>query len=153
MNSQQCSAKFNAAPDCPYKVPSGIAWSSTASYVVGDEVDFTVAGKLLTFQAVKNNTNVPPNTSTCSSTITMPPNCTWDQLYVSALGQPNGNGTFTGTYAVQSNGSAVSKWNLVSTTGEASSLSFAMVVPTSPLAVGQEVPLVLMPYSAAGLEA
>src|SRR5260370_13890178 len=30
----QCSSKYNATPDCPYKVPSGIAWSSTVSYVV-----------------------------------------------------------------------------------------------------------------------
>jgi hypothetical protein len=151
VNSQKCSSKFNAAPDCPYKVPSGIAWSSTASYVVGDEVDFTVAGKVLTFQAVKSNMNVPPNTSTCSSTVTNPPNCDWDQLYVSALGQPNSNGTITGTYAVQANGSAVSKLNLVSAAGKASSLSFAMVVPTSPLAVGQEVPLVLMPLLGGGI--
>ena len=52
-NAYQCSTRFNATPDCPYKVPSGIAWSSSVSYVVGDEVDFTINGKLLTFQAVK----------------------------------------------------------------------------------------------------
>ena len=52
-SSSQCSPRFNAVPHCPYKVLSGTAWSSTVSYVVGDEVDFTVGGKLLTFQAVK----------------------------------------------------------------------------------------------------
>ena len=142
-NSAQCSPKFNPAPDCPYKVPAGIAWSSTTSYVVGDEVDFTEAGKLLTFQAVKANSNVPPNTSTCTQMV-QPPNCDWDQLFVSATGKTGFKGTVTGTYTVQSNGSAVSLWTIVTSTGK-QAVSFAMVVPPAPLAIGQEIDVVGLP--------
>jgi hypothetical protein len=140
INAVQCSSKFNATPDCPYKVPSGIAWSSTVSYVVGDEVDFTVNSKLLTFQAVKNNTNVPPNTSTCTATI-QPPNCNWDQLHVSATNKGNNSGSLTGTYTIQSNASGILQ---VTPSGNSTS-SFSVVVPTAPLAVGQEIPLVALP--------
>ena len=140
----QCSSKYNATPDCPYKVPSGIAWSSTASYVVGDEVDFTEGGKTLTFQAVINNTNVPPNTSTCTSNVGVPPNCDWDQLYVSATGKSSFKGTLTGTYTVQSNASGASQLTLSTPSGK-QTLSFSMVVPTAPLAVGQQVTLVGLP--------
>ena len=139
-NAYQCSSRYNATPDCPYKVPSGIAWSSSANYVVGDEVDFTVSGKLLTFQAVKKNTNVPPNTSTCTSSV-QPPNCAWDQLYASATGKGSSSGTLTGTYTVQSNGSGVLTVT-PSSGNNGKSVSFAMVVPTAPLAVGQVVPIV-----------
>jgi hypothetical protein len=139
VNSQQCSSKYNPTPDCPYKVPAGIAWSSTASYVVGDEVDFS--GQ--TFQAVKSNMNVPPNTSTCTSTI-QPPSCDWDKLNVSATGDSNQSGSMTGTYTVQSNASAVSKLSLTTNKGKLS-IAFAMVVPTAPLAVGQVVPIAAMP--------
>ena len=141
VNSNKCSSKYNPAPDCPYKVPFGVAWSSTASYVVGDEADFTEGGKTLTFQAVTNNTNVPPNTSTCTSSVKVPPNCDWDQLYVSATGKSNSSGTLTGTYTVQSNGSAV----LQLTPAGQKTASFSMVVPSAPLAIGQEVPLVGLP--------
>lgn len=141
-NAYQCSTRFNATPDCPYKVPSGIAWSSSVSYVVGDEVDFTVNGKLLTFQAVKVNKNVPPNTSTCTATV-QPPNCAWDQLYVSATGKGSSSGTLTGTYTVQSNASAV--LSVIPSGNGGKSVSFAMIVPTTPLAVGQVVPVVGMP--------
>lgn len=142
INRQKCSSKFNAAPDCPYKVPSEIAWSSSVKYVVGDEVDFTVSGKLLTFQAVQNNTNVPPSTSTCTSVTA--PNCDWDRLYVSATGKANSSGTMSGTYSVQSNGSAVSSLTAVASTGNVS-LGLAMVVPTAPLAVGQVVLMAALP--------
>ena len=142
-SSSQCSSRFSAVPHCPYKVPSGTAWSSTVTYVVGDEVDFTVGGKLLTFQAVKNNTNVPPSGNTCTSMV-QPPNCTWDQLYVSASSKSGFTGTLTGTYAVQSNGSAVSQLAFVGPTGTLKA-SLAMIVPTAPLAIGQEVPLVGLP--------
>ena len=142
-NSFKCSSKYNPTPNCPYKVPSGIAWSSTASYVVGNEVDFTISGKLLTFQAVKNNTNVPPNGNTCTSTV-QPPNCTWDQLYVSATNKGGFTGTLTGTYTVQSNGSAMLQLTLVTASGKQTA-SFAMVVPTAPLAIGQEVTFVGLP--------
>jgi hypothetical protein len=140
-NRYQCSSHYNATPDCPYKVPSGIPWNSGANYVVGDEVDSTVGGKLLTFQAVKNNTGVPPNGNTCASNVQVPPNCTWDQLYVSATGKGGGKGTLAGTYTVQSNGSGVLKL----TPSGNPMISFSMVVPTAPLAVGQVVPLVALP--------
>ena len=143
VNSNKCSSKYNATPDCPYKVPSGIAWSSSVSYVVGDEVDFTVGGKLLTFQAVTNNTNVAPNTSTCTATI-QPPACAWDQLNISATGKTASSATITGKYTVQSNGSAVAQLNVVTTTGKMS-IAFAMVVPSTPLAIGQVVPFATMP--------
>ena len=145
VNAVKCSAKFNATPNCPYKVPAGAAWSSSVSYVVGNEVDFTVNGALLTFQAVKNNTNVPPNTSTCASNVTVPPNCTWDQLHVSATNTSGIPGTMTGTYSVQANASAVANLTLVPKTGNNLSIAFAMVVPTTPLAIGQIVPMAAMP--------
>jgi hypothetical protein len=144
VNGVKCSSTYNATPDCPYKVPAGITWSSTTSYVVGDEVDFTVSGTLLTFQAVQNNTGVAPNTSTCTSTVGNPPNCDWDQLNLSATAMGTEKGTLTGTYTVQSNGSAVAKLTVVTPTGKMA-LSFAMVVPTAPLAVGQVVPMAAMP--------
>lgn len=143
-SSYQCSTKFNAAPDCPYQVPSGIAWSSSTSYVVGDEVDFTVGGTTQTYQAVVNNTGVPPNTSTCGPNITFPPNCTWDQVYSSATGRGIFKGTLSGTYTVQANGSAVAQLTASTPTGP-QKVSFSMVVPTAPLAVGQEVPMVALP--------
>lgn len=142
-NTYQCSSKYNATPNCPYKVPAGINWSSSTSYVVGAEVDFTVNGKLLTFQAVKVNTNVPPNTSTCSSTV-QPPNCAWVQLFFSASRKnSSSSGTLTGTYAVQSNASAV--LTIIPSGNGGKSVSFAMVVPPAPLAVGQVVPIVGIP--------
>ena len=73
-----------------------------------------------------------------------PPNCTWDQVYVSATGKSNSKGTVTGTYTVQSNGSAVSQLTIATPTGKQTG-SFAIVVPTAPLAVGQEVTLVGLP--------
>lgn len=141
-NAYQCSSKYNATPNCPYKVPSGIAWSSSVSYVVGNEVDFTVGGKVLTFQAVKVNKNVPPNTSTCTSTV-QPPNCAWDQVYASATGKGSSSGTVTGTYVVQSNASAV--LTVIPSGNNGKSVSFAMIVPTAPVAVGQEVHVIGMP--------
>lgn len=143
INRQKCSSKFNAAPDCPYKVPAGITWNSSVKYVVGDEVDFTVSGKVLTFQAVQNNTNVPPNTSTCTSA-TPPPNCDWDQLFVSATGKVNASGALSGTYTVQSNGSAVASMTAVTPKGNIA-IGLSMVVPTTPLAVGQVVPMMALP--------
>lgn len=143
-NAYKCSTKrFNATPDCPYKIPSGIAWSNTASYVVGDEVDLTVSSKTSTYQTVKNNVGVNPSTSLCSQSV-QPPSCDWVQLVASATGKnSSGTGTITGKYTVQSNGSAVMT---ITPSGSGNGpVSFAMVVPTSPLAVGQEVPFVFLP--------
>lgn len=142
-NKAQCSTKYNATPDCPYKVPSGITWNSTANYVIGDEVDFTVNGSLLTFQAVANNSNVLPTSSTCTSNVQVPPNCTWDQLYVSATGKTGSKGSLTGKYTVQANASGV----LQLTPAGQKAISMSIIVPASPLAVGQEIPLVGLPTS------
>jgi hypothetical protein len=143
-NSYQCSSK--AAPHCPYKVPVGIAWSSTVSYVGGDEVDLkNGAGTSLTYQAAKNNLGVMPglNTNTCSNNGNPPPSCTWVELYSSAAGKNNSaKGTLTGKYTVQPNGSGVLQ---VTPSGGGGSASFAIVVPTTASAVGQQVSIVGLP--------
>lgn len=128
----QCAKSAKPVAGCPYKVPSGKVWSSTTTYAVGAVVDYTVNSTVLTFQAVKGNTNIPPSASLCSATV-KPPNCTWDQLYQSATSgvSPTKNETFTGTYTLQSNGSGVMQ---VST-----GASFSLVVQPAPLAVGQVV--------------
>lgn len=140
-NEAQCSTKYNATPDCPYKVPSGIPWSSSANYVIGDEVDFTVNSTLLTFQAVANNSNIPPSSSTCTPNVQVPPNCTWDQLYSSATGKTGSKGSLTGKYTVQANASGV----LQLTPAGQKAVSMSIIVPASPLAIGQEIPLVGLP--------
>jgi hypothetical protein len=141
-NRYECSPKNNPTPDCPYKVPSGNPWSNTVSYVVGDEVDSTVRGRLLTFQAVKDNIDVIPGPLNICTSKLPPPKCYWDQLLVSATDKnSSGKGSLTGTYSVQSNGSAVLQLTL---SGQ-KTISFAMVVPTAPLAIGQEVSLVGLP--------
>ena len=120
------------------KVPSGKAWSGTTAYVVGALVDYTVGGKVLTFQAVKNNTNVSPSSSECTATV-QPPNCNWDQVYQSAASGVSSTktDTMTGTYTTQSNGSGVMQ---ITPTGGTSS-SFSIVVQPAPLAVGQVIAL------------
>ena len=130
----QCAKNANPVGVCPYKVPSGNVWSSTTAYVVGALVDYTVNSKVLTFQAVKNNTNIAPNSSTCTATV-RPPNCNWDQVYQSAASGVSSTktGTFTGTYNMQSNGSGVVQLS----TGS----SFSILVQPAPLAVGQVVAL------------
>jgi hypothetical protein len=135
----QCAKKSNPVAVCPYKVPSGKVWSSTTAYVVGTLVDYTVSGKVLTFQAVKNNTNVSPSSSTCTATV-KPPNCNWDQVYQSAAsGVPSTKtDTMTGTYTTQSNGSGVIQ---ITPTGATSPSSFSILVQPAPLAVGQVVAL------------
>lgn len=143
-NESNCSPQYKPERDCPYKVPSGVAWNNTTTYLVGDEVDFTVNGKVLTFQAVAKNTNVPPGTSTCSGGV-QPPNCNWVQLIVSAAsGRVNFSGTMTGTYTVQANGAGVMQLILVSG-AITKKVSLAFVVPTAPLAIGQEIPVVGIP--------
>ncbi len=134
----QCAKNGNPVSVCPYKVPSGKTWSSTTAYVVGALADYTVSGKVLTFQAVKNNTNVAPTSSECTATV-LPPNCDWDQVYASAASgvPPTKTGTFTGTYTTQSNGSGVMS---VST-----GASFSILVQPAPLAVGQVVGLQGLP--------
>jgi hypothetical protein len=134
-----CAKNGNPVAGCPYKVPSGKVWSSTTAYVVGAVVDYTVSSTVLTFQAVANNTGVPPASSTCTATL-RPPNCTWDQLYKSALsGVPSTKtGTFTGTYTTQSNGSGVVK---LTVSGASSTSNFSILVQPAPLAVGQVVAL------------
>jgi hypothetical protein len=135
----QCAKKSNPVGVCPYKVPSGKVWSSTTAYVVGTLVDYTVSGKVLTFQAVKNSTNVSPSSSTCTATV-RPPNCNWDQVYQSAAsGVPSTKtDTMTGTYTTQSNGSGVMQ---IIPTGATSGSSFSILVQPAPLAVGQMVAL------------
>jgi hypothetical protein len=135
----QCAKKSNPVGLCPYKVPSGKVWSSTTAYVVGTLVDYTVSGKVLTFQAVKNSTNVSPSSSTCTATV-RPPNCNWDQVYQSAAsGVPSTKtDTMTGTYTTQSNGSGVMQ---IIPTGATSGSSFSILVQPAPLAVGQMVAL------------
>jgi hypothetical protein len=130
----QCAKIAKPVGVCPYKVPSGKLWSSTAAYVVGALVDYTVSGNLLTFQAVKNNTNIAPSSSTCTATV-KPPNCNWDQVYQSAGSGVSATkaGTVTGTYTTQSNGSGVMQLS--------SGASFSLVVQPAPLAVGQVVAL------------
>lgn len=135
----QCAKKSNPVSVCPYKVPSGKVWSGTTAYVVGALVDFTVNSKVLTFQAVKNNTNVAPNSSACTASV-QPPNCNWDQVYQSAASGVSSTktDTLTGTYTTQSNGSGVMQ---VTPTGSTSSSSFSILVQPTPLAVGQVVAL------------
>ncbi len=129
----QCATNARAVGDCPYTVPFGRVWDKTIAYVVGEVVDYTVNSHVLTYQAVENNTNIAPNSSTCTATV-KPPNCNWDQVYQSADGvSPTKTGTFTGTYTTQSNGSGVVTFS----TGA----SFAFVVQPAPLAVGQVVAL------------
>jgi hypothetical protein len=134
----QCAKITNPVADCPYKVPSGNVWVSTTAYVVGELVDDTVNGKVLTFQAVKNNTNIPPTSSTCTATV-KPPKCNWDQVYQSAVYvTPTKTDTMTGTYTTQSNGSGVM---LITPSGTTSSSSFSILVQPAPLAVGQVIAL------------
>jgi hypothetical protein len=136
----QCATKSNPVGVCPYKVPSGKVWSSTTAYVVGTLVDYTVSGKVLTFQAVKNNTDIAPTSSTCTAIVKQPPNCDWDQVYQSAASGVSSakTDTLTGTYTTQSNGSGVLQ---IKPTGAASTSSFSILVQPTPLAVGQVVAL------------
>jgi hypothetical protein len=135
----QCAKNSNPVGVCPYKVPSGKVWSSTTAYVVGALVDFTVNSKALTFQAVKNNTDIPPSSSECTA-IVKPPNCDWDQVYQSAASGVSSTktDTLTGTYTTQSNGSGVLE---IKPTGATSTSSFSILVQPAPLAVGQVVAL------------
>ena len=138
-NEYKCAARHNAVSPCPYKVPSGNTWNSSTPYVVGNVVDSTVGGVLLTFQAVENNTGVPPNGSTCTASV-QPPNCTWDRVYATATSGLVGTqaGTLSGTYSLQSDGSGVMT---LTASGQKNQLMLAIVVPAAPLAVGQVVGL------------
>ena len=144
-NRYQCSPINNPTAPCPYLVPSGNTWNNTTAYVVGAVVDFQESnGKVLTFQAVKKNTNVAPVSGTASvctaSTAKNPPSCYWDQLFTSATNKANAAGTLTGTYTVQSNGSGV----LTVTPSGNPTVAFAIIVRgTSSL--GQEVPIIPIP--------
>jgi hypothetical protein len=142
-NAYQCSSAYNAAPNCPYKVPAGTTWSSTTAYVVGDEVDYKPGTKLLTYQAVANNTGkTPSGTNVCTAT-TRPPKCDWDQLYVSASGNNSTQtGTLSGTYTIQSNGSGVMS---VTVSGQTNAISYALLLSTLPSAVGQQVSIIAVP--------
>lgn len=139
----QCAAKSNPVTHCPYQVPSGNTWNSTTAYAVGAVVDYTVSGKVLTFQAVKSNTNIAPSSSECSSTV-KPPNCNWDQVYQSATSgvSTKATDTFTGTYTVQSNGSGVMQ---LKSTGFTNTSSFTILVQPAPLAVGQVIAIQGLP--------
>lgn len=144
-NESQCSPNHNPVPVCPYLVPSGNAWNSSTAYVVGDIVDYQESnGKVLTFQAVKNNTNVAPVTGTSSvctlATAKNPPLCTWDQLIASAAGNQSGAGTLSGTYSVQSNGAGV----INATPSIGSPVAFA-IIARGTSSLGQVVPMVAMP--------
>jgi len=135
----QCAKKSNPVGVCPYKVPSGTVWSGTAAYVVGALVDYTVSGKVLTYQAVKNNTNISPTSSACAASV-RPPNCNWDEVYQSAASgvTPTMTDTMTGTYTTQSNGSGVVQ---IKPTGVTTTSSFSILVQPAPLAVGQVITL------------
>ena len=135
----KCAKKSNPVAVCPYKVPSGKIWSSTTAYVVGALVDYTVNAEVLTFQAVANNTDIPPTSSTCTATV-MPPNCNWNQVYKSAASgvSPTKTATMTGTYTTQSDGSGVMQ---ITPTGATGTSSFSILVQPTPLAVGQVVGL------------
>ena len=144
-NENQCSSNHNPVAVCPYSVPSGNGWNSTTAYVVGGIVDFQESnGKVLTFQAVKNNTNVAPVTGTsavCTAgTAKNPPTCTWDQLIASATGNQSGSGTLAGTYSVQSNGAGV-----VNVNPSGSSPAAFAIVARGTSSLGQLVPMVAMP--------
>ena len=136
-NSYECSSKYNATPDCPYQVPSGISWSNSTTYAVGDEVDY--GGK--TYQAVKSNTDVTPSgTAVCTAKSGKnPPTCTWDQLYQTGTSQGPFSGSMNGTYSVQSNGLGTMQLTLVTPSGDVP-LPLTMLVPAQS-AVGQEVPI------------
>jgi hypothetical protein len=144
-NAYQCSAAFAATPNCPYLVPAGVIWGSAVSYAVGNEVDVQVTStSKLTYQAVKNSVNVYPPTHLCTNSI-QPPNCSWVQLFQSATGKnKSSTSATTGTYALQSNGSGVMKLTIA----KQGTPSLAMVVPSTPVGVGQEVPLVGVPVLA-----
>lgn len=135
----RCAKKSNAVSACPYKVPSGNVWNSTTAYTVGATVDYTVNSQVLTFQAVKNNTNITPSSSTCTATV-RPPNCNWDQVYQSATSgtASTKSDTMTGTYTTQSNGSGVMQ---ITPTGTTNTSSFSILVQPAPLAVGQVIAL------------
>jgi len=147
-NETQCSSKNNAAPSCPYQVPSGTTWSNSTSYVVGNEVDYVAGGKTLTYQAVKSNTDVTPsgaNVCTSKTIVKNPLTCTWVELYASANGYSDGgsNGTLTGTYTVQSNGTGTLQLTPTSSKGNQTVVFDFLVFGAS--AVGQQIPLVALP--------
>ncbi|HET7442144.1 MAG TPA: hypothetical protein VFJ47_12650 [Terriglobales bacterium] len=141
-NAYKCSSAFAAVPSCPYFVPAGVFWSSTTSYAVGNVVDVQVSSTSKnTYQAVKASVNVSPPTHLCTNAI-QPPNCSWVQVFQSATGKnKSSTSTTTGTYALQSNGSGVMKLTITNQ----GTPSLAMVVPSTPVGVGQEVPLVGVP--------
>jgi hypothetical protein len=162
-NSYQCGPDLNPTPDCPYKVPSGIGWSSSTKYVVGDEVDFTDSlGQAITVQAVVNGPSKPvvKNGSGAFNVCTSSANnttCQWVQLYQSATGvNDSGTGTVTGTYIVNSNASGVMTMtpssgksrddneNPESGGSNTYTLEFAFVLPATS-GLGQVVSLVAMP--------
>jgi hypothetical protein len=148
-NSYQCSTKKNAAPDCPYTVPSGIAWSSGTSYAVGDEVDYSGS----TYQAVQANSvapvlitngSNPQQGNACANGSYVgqgSPVCTWVLLYASATGKnKSGTGTLAGTYSIQANGIGAM---IVTPSGAGGSAGFALIVP--PQAKGQQIQLLAQP--------
>jgi len=151
-NEVQCSPKNNPAPDCPYTVPSGKAWSGSVSYVIGDVVDYDGH----TYQAVAANEDALPmpvtivsNTqkgNACannSSGANGPLKCTWVVLYGSATGDDkSGKGTLTGTYSVLANGTGTMTTTL-SMGGSAKTLEFVILVP--PNAAGQEIHILAQP--------
>lgn len=150
-NAYQCSSKNNATPDCPYKVPSGIAFSSSTKYVVGDEVDY--GGQ--TFQAAIANTGVPPvviingsnpqqgNACAWNTYVGQgAPVCTWVVLYSSAAGKNgSGTGTLTGTYSIQANG--IGAMTVTPSGSGSSPAGFALLVP--PSVAGQQIQILAQP--------
>ncbi len=155
-NEVQCSPKNNPAPDCPYTVPSGKAWSGSTSYVIGDVVDYEGHS----YQAVAANEDAAPVLVTIvsnaqkgnacaanSSGYDGPPKCTWVVLYGSATGEDkSGTGTLTGTYSVLANGTGTMAvtLNIGGTTTCSSTtcknLEFVILVP--PNAAGQEIHII-----------
>lgn len=144
-NSYECESKNNPTDPCPVIVPSGKDWSATISYSVGNTVDFAIGKTTRTYQAVKANTDRPPNWGIPNNAYICNGNsnsatCIWVQVYAS-LTNPNGNssGTVRGTYTVSGNGSGT--MTLIPTGCDGcSSITFAIIVPPTDQ-VGQVVPL------------
>ncbi len=157
-SSYECGGNYTAAPVCPYKVPAGTTWSSGTNYAVGDEVDWEVNGVTHTYQAAKANVDKSPvlvvngsnpqvgNACANGSYLSngQSPNCTWILLYSSAAGKNNGgSGTFTGTYAIQSNGLGTMTMNVDLGSKEVTGLEVRLLVPLH--LAGQEVVMIGQP--------
>jgi len=110
-NSLKCGEQSLTNP-CPVIVPSDHAYSTAASYEVGQTVDFPVGGVTRTFQAVRANVDKPPDwgaTADAGNICSYWPqdNCYWVQIPLSLTSGSSNNqsGTLVGTYTIQADGS------------------------------------------------